>query len=68
MTRIAMTNGLVYKDDKTTKQRLIVRFTSDEIGETLSISNDKDVMLLIPYEGVDKLIEEARALGGKESE
>lgn len=65
MTRIAMTNGLVYKDDKTTKQRLIVRFTSDEIGETLSISNDKDVMLLIPYEGVDKLIEEARALGGK---
>ena len=66
MTTAMMARGIVWKDDKMKKQRLVVRFTSDEFGETFSISDDKSVMLQIDFKGVENLIEAGRALGSKD--
>ena len=67
MTTAMMAKGIVWKDDKMMKkQRLVVRFTSDEFGETFSISDDKSVMLQIDFKGVEELVKAGRKLGGKD--
>lgn len=65
MTTAMMARGIVWKDDKMKKQRLVVRFTSDEFGESFSISDDKSVMLQIDFKGVENLIEANRDMNGE---
>lgn len=60
MTTAMITKGMVFRNGDGKQQKLVVRFTSDEFGETFSISNDKDIMLLIDFEGVERFIESNR--------
>ena len=53
-------DGLAMFKDDVKKMPLSVRFTSDEHGETISISIDGQIGLLVPYEPVKELIEQAR--------
>ena len=62
VTTAMIVKGMVFKNGDGEQQKLVVRFTSDELGETFSISNDKDVMLLIDFGGVEKFIEANRDL------
>lgn len=39
---------------------LVVRFTSDMSGETLSISNDENCQFIVPFEKIQTLIDKAR--------
>jgi hypothetical protein len=64
VTTAMIVKGMVFKNGDGEQQKLVVRFTSDELGETFSISNDKDLMLLIDFEGVEKFIEANRDLNG----
>lgn len=68
MTTVMMARGIIWKDDKMKKQRLVVRFTSDEFGESLSISDDKSVMVQIDFKGIEKLIEANRDMKGADDE
>ncbi len=50
-----------FMDKKTSyKGKAIVRFTSDKLGETISLSNDETMMIVVPFEPVAELIEEVR--------
>ena len=62
VTTAMIAKGMVFMNGDGEQQKLVVRFTSDELGETFSISNDKDLMLLIDFEGVEKFIEANRDL------
>ena len=62
MTTATIVNGMVFRNGDGKQQKLVVRFTSDALGETFSISNDKDIMLLIDFEGVERFIESNRDL------
>lgn len=62
MTTAMITKGMVFRNGDGKQQKLVVRFTSDALGETFSISNDKDIMLLIDFEGVERFIESNRDL------
>lgn len=44
-----------------TEHNMIVRFTSDELGETISISRNDELMLVVPFEPVARLIKNTRA-------
>ena len=67
--KIATTNthyekvrGTLILKDQFVPLTLTVRFTSDEHGETLSIADDKQgLMLAVPFAKVEALIEETRA-------
>lgn len=51
----AVTNGY-----RIVKRQVMVRFTSDEIGETLSLDDQMGMMIMVPFEQVDKLIKQTR--------
>lgn len=55
-----ITNGLKIDNEGFERKRLTIRFTCDEFGESLSISDDKEIMLQIPFEGVEQIINTAR--------
>lgn len=44
----------------TDRKELSVRFTSDHISETLSISDDEHFIIIVPFEKIDKIIKDAR--------
>lgn len=51
----------MYTDEKTfAPTSVIVRFTSDKIGESLSLSLNDILMITVPFEQVQKVIDEAR--------
>lgn len=51
--------GLAVKGDKTGNANILVRFTSDNIGETLILQHG-DTMLSVPFENVEPIIIKAR--------
>lgn len=65
MTTAMIANGLKIDKERFEKKKLTIRFTSDELGESLSISDDKEIMLQIPFEGVEQIISIARKKKGK---
>ena len=53
--------GRIILNDGIIRARLTVRFTSDQFGETISIGDDNaGILMLVPFEKVEKLIEETR--------
>lgn len=62
MTRSWKTEGLVYTTEPQPQtaisiKRFVVRYTKDEIGESLSIADEKSgVMFHIPFEEIHKAI------------
>lgn len=44
----------------TDRKELYVRFTSDHTSETLSISDDKNFIIIVPFKEIDKIIKDAR--------
>lgn len=60
MTIASKVKGII-SDGKTLEPKVLtVRFTSNKLGETLSISDDQTVMLLVDYAYVEPLIKKAR--------
>lgn len=59
-TEIKSINGMVTTESKTRPARIIVRFTSDHVGETLSLSDNDKIMISVPFEAVKPIIEKAR--------
>jgi hypothetical protein len=53
-------DGLLGLSGTLHKQPIIARFTSDEKGETLSLDVSGEIMIIVPYEPVKGLIEQAR--------
>lgn len=51
--------GLAVKGDKAGTANILVRFTSDSIGETLSLQHG-DTMLSVPFEKLEPIIIKAR--------
>lgn len=60
-TEIKMIKGFIGYENEVIPQStdVMVRFTSDKYGETISLENGK-VMLGVPFEAVRKMIEKAR--------
>lgn len=54
-------DGMMTLMDKFTLTKLTIRFTSDDMGETLSISDDNiELMMAVSYKAVEELVKEAR--------
>lgn len=54
-------SGLLFFEETLSKEIVTVRFTTDRLGETLSLSDDKHgVMISVAYEEIEKIIKEAR--------
>lgn len=51
--------GLAVKGEKIGNANILVRFTSDGIGETLSLQHG-DTMLTVPFEKIEPIIIKAR--------
>lgn len=65
MTKIKKITGMSMNEKgEAKKEQIIVRFTSDELGETISLST-ADTMLLVPFEPVKTLINDTRKGGRK---
>lgn len=60
MTVAKIVSGMKFNRKGFKRARLVVRFTHDNLGESLSISDDKRIMLQIPFEGIEELISTAR--------
>jgi hypothetical protein len=60
MTVARIVNGMKFNRKGFKKARLVIRFTHDNLGESLSISDDKGIMLQVPFEGMEELIHMAR--------
>lgn len=61
MTTHTKTRGIIHTKDGMQITNLVVRFTHDYRGnESLSISDDKEVMLQVDFKDVDKIIKKAR--------
>ena len=41
-------------------KRLTIRFTSDHMGESLSLSDDKSVMLQVDYKAIEEIVNQER--------
>lgn len=60
MTIERVVNGLVFGGEAVMKARKIfVRITADDIGKTLSLSDDQNVMFVIPIEPIEKELKSA---------
>lgn len=60
MTIERVVNGLVFGGETLMKARKIfVRITADDIGKTLSLSDDQTVMFVIPIEPIEKELKSA---------
>ena len=61
MTGIIDVPGLEYNGGMSYNAKtLVVRFSCDPSGETLSISNDSDIMLSVPFRAVESLVNRTR--------
>lgn len=60
-TEIKMVNGFKGNvvDNIVIQKQIAVRFTSDKIGETISLE-DGNVIIGVPFKDVEQLIEKAR--------
>ena len=57
MTKVRTVNGSAYTPDGIIcNKQITVRVTVDRIGKTLSLSDDKKIMLAVPLEGLEDLI------------
>ena len=56
MMRIKTVDGCRSNGNQIWPERIVVRVTVDEHGKTLSLSNDRDVMLTVPMEGLEDLV------------
>lgn len=52
--------GMVFDGEGLRKATLTIRFTSDKYGESVSIADDKTIMLQVPFEDVKMVMERAR--------
>ena len=53
--------GLLYFEETLSKEIVTVRFTTDSLGETLSLCDDKHgVMITVAFKDIEKIIKEAR--------
>lgn len=53
--------GMLAAGSKATAEELLVFFTSDALGETLSIASERTgILLAVPFEKVEKLIQQTR--------
>ena len=60
MTIERVVKGLVFGGKRLMKERKIfVRITADDIGKTLSLSDDQNVMFVIPIEPIEKELKSA---------
>ena len=59
-TEIKSINGMVVTEKTMRPAKVIVRFTSEHVGETLSLSDDDKIMISVPFELVKPIIEKAR--------
>lgn len=64
-THGAEINGVVFSGAGLKPQRVFVRFTSDDRGETLSFEAGGR-MIAVPFEPVEALIKETRRSRGKD--
>ena len=53
--------GLITNGTVAIAQPIAVRFTSDKVGETLSLGNDEDIQITVPFEVIDKMIQQERS-------
>lgn len=58
MTKIKQVDGYIYDGTQMIKSKLTVRYTSDEMGKTLSISDDKNAMYVVGFEDIEEMIKE----------
>ena len=60
-TKIKDIEGMIVLRDKRAYANITARFTSDEIGETISLADERaGLMLVVPFEPVFRMITEAR--------
>lgn len=52
--------GMIFNGTKFYKGAVIIRCLSDENGETLSLSDDKKIMLVVKVADIEKAIKGAR--------
>lgn len=64
MTAFKHIDGMVMFKNKMVKAPLLVQFTSDDIGETLSITHERSgLMFLAAFESIAPIIEAERKAG-----
>ena len=64
MTKTEAIQGMIINGLAPSMKMITVRFTSDESGETISLADENNgIMLLVPFEPVQELIDEARKIG-----
>ena len=56
MTKIKTINGTIYDMKSYKSADITVRVTYDKIGKTLSLSDDKNIMLCVPMEGLEGIL------------
>ena len=56
MTKKVKVRGMKMSNNKMKIADIVVRVTVDKIGKSLSLSDEKQVMLEVPMEGLEKLI------------
>ena len=56
MTKKKRVKGAILSGNKLKEADIDVRVTVDRLGKTLSLSDGKKVMLLVPMEGLEKLV------------
>lgn len=54
--------GMVFDGEGLRKATLTIRFTSDKYGESVSIADDKTVMLSVPFDEIEKNKETCKRL------
>ena len=60
-TKAKPVNGVIIDRGNIRRQIITVRFTSDKIGETISLADEiNGIMIIVPFESVAELIERTR--------
>ena len=59
-TALKRVRGMVFDGEGLRKATLTIRFTSDEYGESVSIADDKTIMLQVPFDEIEKVKKRAR--------
>lgn len=58
MTRTNTVNGIVLNRDKNipVAQKVTIRYTEDEYGKTLSLSDETSIIISVAFEEIEELI------------
>ena len=60
MTKVFEVDGLIIVEAGFLPKKLVVRYSSDQIGKSLSIADDKEgVMFQVPFDEIYEKIKEA---------